>query len=64
MRQPIKGIINTILDARFTYLFFTIILLFLLRPFIESTTAIRYLILVMEKREGKIWLLKNTHRWI
>lgn len=40
MRQPVKGIVNAILNARFSYLFFTIILLFLLRPFIESATAV------------------------
>jgi len=40
MRQSIKGVITTILKARFSYLFFTIILLFLLRPFIEGKMAV------------------------
>jgi len=40
MRRPVKSIINAILNARFSYLFFTIILLFLLRPFIEGATTV------------------------
>lgn len=40
MRQPVKSIIKAILNARFSYLFFTIIFLFLLRPFIEGVTTV------------------------
>jgi len=67
MRQPIKGIINTILNARFSYLFFTIILLFLLRPFIASATAVALITNIF------LWLIiiscvwavhgKKRHQW-
>jgi hypothetical protein len=40
MQQAIKGVVKAILSARFSYLFFTIILLFLLRPFIEGKMAV------------------------
>ena len=40
MRRSIKGITTKITDARFSYLFFTIILLFLLRPFLVGLTAV------------------------
>ncbi len=40
MRQSIKGMIDVILKARFSYLFFTIILFFLLRTFIAGAVAI------------------------
>ncbi|OPY15669.1 MAG: Ion channel [Syntrophus sp. PtaU1.Bin005] len=42
MRRPIKGMIDVILKARFSYLFFTIILLFLLRPFIAGAVAVTF----------------------
>ena len=67
MRRPVKSIINAILNARFSYLFFTIILLFLLRPFIESTTAIAlitniffWLIII-----SCVWAIheKKRHQW-
>jgi len=40
MHQPIRGMITTILNKRFSYLFFTIILLFLLRPFVAGVTSL------------------------
>lgn len=40
MRRPVKNIIKAILNARFSYLFFTIIFLFLLRPFVEGATTV------------------------
>lgn len=40
MRQSIAGIIASILNKRFSYLFFTIILLFLVRPFVERATTV------------------------
>ena len=41
MRLSVKGIITKIGEARFSYLFFSIILLFLLRPFVEERIALR-----------------------
>ncbi|OPY07372.1 MAG: Ion channel [Syntrophus sp. PtaB.Bin001] len=40
MRQSVSGMIDVILKARFSYLFFTIILFFLLRTFIAGAVAI------------------------
>jgi len=40
MRPFIKDMINVILNARFSYLFFTVVLLFLLRPFVAGPTAV------------------------
>lgn len=40
MHQPIRSIISVILRARFSYLFFTIIMLFIFRPLIESAKAV------------------------
>lgn len=40
MHQPIRSIISIILRARFSYLFFTIIMLFTFRPLIESLKAV------------------------
>lgn len=67
MRRPIKSIIKTILNARFSYLFFTIILLFLLRPFIEGATAVTLITNIF------LWLIiiscvwavhgKKRHQW-
>ncbi len=67
MRQRVKSIINTILNARFSYLFLTIILLFLLRPFVEGATAIAlitniffWLIII-----SCVWAIheKKRHQW-
>lgn len=67
MRKTIKGIINVIMNARFSYLFFTIILLFLFRPFIASATAVALITNIF------LWLIiiscvwavheKKRHRW-
>ncbi|MEN6374890.1 MAG: potassium channel family protein [Smithella sp.] len=40
MHQPIRSIISEILKARFSYLFLTIIMLFMFRPFIEGAKAV------------------------
>jgi len=40
MRQPIKRMIHGILQARFSYLFFTVVLFFLLRPFVLIPRAV------------------------
>lgn len=40
MRQSFKGIATKIADSRFSYLFFTVMLLFLLRPFLVGLTAL------------------------
>ena len=42
MRKSMKNVITTILNNRFSFLFFTIIMLFLLRPFIEGATAVKF----------------------
>lgn len=42
MRKSMKSVITTILNNRFSFLFFTIIMLFLLRPFIEGATAVKF----------------------
>jgi len=69
MHQPIKGMINVILNARFSSLFFTVVLLFLLRPFIAGAMAVNaatnifvwFIVVscvwaVHEKRKGQ-WLV-------
>lgn len=43
MRKSIRGIFTTILDARFSFLFFTIMLLFLVRPFLGGITNLNIL---------------------
>jgi len=40
MRESVKGIISKIANARFSYLFFTVVLLFLLRPFLVGLTGL------------------------
>lgn len=40
MRKAIKGMMEIILKARFSYLFFAIILLFLIRPFFGNAIAV------------------------
>ncbi len=40
MRKPVKSAVTTILNARFSALFFTIILLLLIRPFLGGATAL------------------------
>jgi hypothetical protein len=40
--ESIKKLFTLILNKRFSYLFFTIILLFLLRPFIEGATTLNF----------------------
>jgi len=40
MHKRVKGVISTILNARFSALFFTIILLLLLRPFLAGATGL------------------------
>jgi hypothetical protein len=40
MRKRVNSVITTILNARFSALFFAIILLFLLRPFLAGATAL------------------------
>ena len=66
MRQPVKGIINVILNARFSYLFFTIILLFLFRPFIEGATAVAITnIFLWLMIISCVWAIheKKRHQW-
>lgn len=41
MRRSIKGITTKIANARFSYLFFSVILLFMLRPFLVGLTTLR-----------------------
>lgn len=40
MRRKIEGVITKILNARFSYLFFTIMMMFLLRPFLAGAKAL------------------------
>lgn len=40
MRRPVKSMLNIILNARFSYLFFTVVMLFLLRPFVVIPKAL------------------------
>lgn len=40
MHKPIRSVISVILKARFSYLFLTIIMLFMFRPFIEGAMAV------------------------
>ena len=68
MRRPVKSIINVILNARFSYLFFTIILLFLLRPFIEGATTVALVtnIFLWFIVISCVWAIheKKRHQWI
>jgi voltage-gated potassium channel len=67
MRRPVKSIIKAILNARFSYLFFTIILLFLIRPFIESATAVALItnIFLWFILISCVWAIheKKRHQW-
>jgi hypothetical protein len=57
MRKRVKSIITTILNARFSALFFTIVLLFLLRPFLEAATALNVLTGIF------LWLILISCVW-
>lgn len=68
MRQSIKGVISAILKARFSYLFFTIILLFLLRTFIEGKMALTLVtnMFIWFIVISCVWAVheKQQHRWL
>ena len=57
MHQPIKSITAKIANARFSYLFFSIILLFLLRPFLMDLMALRNVTNIF------IWLILISCGW-
>lgn len=57
MGISIKGITNKIANARFSYLFFSIILLFLLRPFLMGLTALQIITNIF------IWLILISCGW-
>lgn len=42
MHRPVRTMVANILHKRFSYLFFTIVLLFLIRPFVEVATPLTY----------------------
>ncbi|MEN6373944.1 MAG: potassium channel family protein [Smithella sp.] len=67
MRQPVKKIINAILNTRFSYLFLTIILLFLFRPFIEGVTTVTLVtnIFLWFMVISCVWAIheKKRHQW-
>jgi hypothetical protein len=68
MQPSIHGVINIILKARFSYLFFTIIMLLLLRTFIEGATAVNALtnIFIWFIVISCVWAVhqKRKHQWI
>ena len=57
MRQPIKSITSKIANARFSYLFFSIILLFLLRPLLVDITALQIITNIF------IWFILISCGW-
>ncbi|OPY90262.1 MAG: voltage-gated potassium channel [Syntrophus sp. PtaU1.Bin208] len=68
MRQPIKSMIHGILKARFSYLFFTVVLLFLLRPFVAIPKAVTFVtdIFVWFLIISCVWAVheKRKHQWV
>ncbi len=68
MSQPIKSMIHGILQARFSYLFFTVVLLFLLRPFVMIPRAVTFVtsIFVWFLIISCVWAVheKHKHQWL
>jgi len=68
MRPSIKAMINVILNARFSYLFFTVVLLFLLRPFLEGMMAIKIVtdVFLWCIVISCVWAVheKRKHQWL
>jgi len=68
MRPSIKDMINVILNARFSYLFFTVVLLFLLRPFLEGMMAVKIVtdIFLWFIVISCVWAVheKRKHQWL
>lgn len=68
MRQPVRSMINVILKSRFSYLFFTVVLLFLIRPFVtipRAVTAVTELFLWF-LMISCVWAVheKQKHQWL
>jgi hypothetical protein len=57
MRQSFKGFTTKFTNARFSYLFSSIILLFMLRPFLEGFTALRNITSIF------IWFILISCGW-
>jgi hypothetical protein len=68
MHRSLKGVISAILNARFSYLFFTIILLFLLRPFVEGKIAVTLVtnMFIWFIVISCVWAVheKRKHQWL
>lgn len=57
MRESIKGVITRILNNRFSFLFLTIVLLFVVRPFIQGATALNFVTNIF------LWLVLISCVW-